>query len=257
MENLSSVARLRDIVSRLRGPGGCPWDREQTHESLRGALIEECYEVIEAIENNDDANLKEELGDLLLHVVMHSQMAGERGAFFLEEVAATVCEKMIRRHPHVFGDSAADNATDVLRQWEQIKRREKGGDSRLLDGLARSLPALVRAQIAQKKAARAGFDWPDAGPVFDKLSEEIGELREALEAGDAAAAEAETGDLLFTVVNLARKLGIDSETALASSTGRFIDRVHAVESILVADGRRIEGTPLAELDEIWDRVKST
>lgn len=255
MENLNGIAKLREIVAQLRSPNGCPWDREQTHSTLRGALVEECYEVIDAIERADDANLKEELGDLLLHVVMHAQMADERGVFALEEVAAGVCEKMIRRHPHVFGDSLAQDSTEVLRQWEQIKRIEKGSDASLLDGLPSSLPALLRAQNAQKKAARVGFDWPDAGPVFEKFEEEIAEVREAITSNDSHAIEAEMGDILFTAVNLARKLGIDAETALSSATNKFIKRFQAVEKNLASNQRRVEDTPLEELDRIWETIK--
>jgi len=251
-----AVARLHAIVERLRAPGGCPWDREQTHSSLRGALIEECYEVIDAIDREDDENLKEELGDLLLNVVMHAQMAGERGAFALEEVAAHVCEKMVRRHPHVFGDKLAQTSSQVLRQWEQIKRAEKGAaPAGLLDGMTTALPALLRAQNVQKKAGRAGFDWPDVAPVFDKLEEEIGEVREAITSGDISAIEHEVGDILFSAVNLARKLGVDAETVLAATTNRFIRRFQAVERDLAETGRRVEDTPLAELDRIWDKIK--
>jgi len=253
MSEESPIGRLREIVARLRAPGGCPWDREQTHASLRGALIEECYEVIDAIERADDANLKEELGDLLLHVVMHAQMAGERSAFTLEEVAAEICEKMIRRHPHVFGDKLAEDSEAVLRQWDQIKRAEKGKPAGVLGALPASMPALLRAQNAQKKAARVGFDWPDAGPVFEKMQEEILEVRSALAAGDAKAVEDEVGDILFTAVNLARKLHVDAETTLAAATNRFIKRFHAVEREL--GDRKMEETPLDELDRIWDRIK--
>lgn len=241
---MSSIQRLREIVERLRAPDGCPWDREQTHASLRAALIEECYEVIEAIERDDDANLKEELGDLLLHVVMHSQMAGERSAFTLEEVAADVCEKMIRRHPHVFGDRLAGDSAAVLRQWEEIKRQEKT-TSGVLDGLPTSMPALLRAQHAQKKAGRVGFDWPDAEPVFEKLDEEVAEVRQALSDGNRRAVEDEVGDILFTAVNLARKLHVDAETSLAAATNRFISRFQAVEREL--GDRKMEETPLDEL----------
>lgn len=248
-----AMERLREIVARLRAPGGCPWDREQTHASLRGALIEECYEVVEAIEKSDDANLREELGDLLLHIVMHSQMAAERSAFSLEEVAAEVCEKMIRRHPHVFGDKLASDSEGVLRQWEEIKREEKKERAGVLDGLPASMPALLRAQNAQKKAGRVGFDWPDAEPVFEKMQEEIAEVRAALAAGDAKAVEDEVGDILFTAVNLARKLHVDAETTLAAATNRFIRRFQAVEAEL--GDRKMHETPLAELDRIWDRIK--
>lgn len=256
MEDLmdgGAMERLREIVARLRAPGGCPWDREQTHASLRGALIEECYEVIEAIEKSDDANLREELGDLLLHIVMHSQMAAERSAFSLEEVAAEVCEKMIRRHPHVFGDKLAADSEGVLRQWEEIKREEKKERSGVLDGLPASMPALLRAQNAQKKAGRVGFDWPDAEPVFEKLTEEVAEVREALAEGDRRAIEDEVGDILFTAVNLARKLGVDAETSLTAATNRFIRRFGAVEREL--GDRKMKDTPLEELDRIWDRIK--
>lgn len=249
----SPVDRLRGIVARLRAPDGCPWDKEQTHASLRGALIEECYEVIDAIERGDDANLREELGDLLLHVVMHAQMAGERSAFTLEEVAAEVCEKMIRRHPHVFGDKLASDSTAVLRQWEQIKRTEKGGAAGIMDSLPTSMPALLRAQHAQKKAGRVGFDWPDVEPVFEKMQEEIAEVRQALAAGDARAVDDEVGDILFTAVNLARKLHVDAETSLAAATNRFIKRFQSVEREL--GDRKMEETPLEELDRIWDRIK--
>lgn len=252
-EQESSLDRLRKIVARLRAPDGCPWDREQTHASLRGALIEECYEVIDAIERADDSNLREELGDLLLHVVMHAQMAGERSAFTLEEVAAEICEKMIRRHPHVFGDRLAEDSEAVLHQWEHIKRAEKGKVAGILDALPASMPALLRAQNAQKKAARVGFDWPDAEPVFEKMQEEIAEVRAAIAAGDAKAVEDEVGDILFTAVNLARKLHVDAETTLAAATNRFIRRFQAVEAEL--GDRKMHETPLAELDRIWDRIK--
>ncbi|MFM8363972.1 MAG: nucleoside triphosphate pyrophosphohydrolase [Verrucomicrobiota bacterium] len=255
MENLNGVPRLREIVARLRAPDGCPWDREQTHSSLRALLVEECHEVIDAIERSDDANLREELGDLLLHVVMHAQMAEERGAFDLDHVAAEVCEKMIRRHPHVFGDSAASDSEEVLRQWDAIKRKEKGADAGALDGVATSLPALLRAQTLQKKAARVGFDWPDAEPVFAKLEEEAAEIREAVACNDPAAVESEIGDLLFSAVNLARKLGVDAETALAGANKRFASRFQRIEETLRAEGRRVEDTPLEELDQIWEQAK--
>lgn len=256
MENLDGIARLREIVARLRAPDGCPWDREQTHSSLRPLLVEECYEVIDAIERSDDNNLCEELGDLLLHIVMHSQMGSERGAFSLEEVAATVCEKMIRRHPHVFGDKSASDSDAVLRQWEQIKRTEKGGSPGVLDNIAGALPALLKAQTVQKKAARVGFDWPDVEPVFEKFAEEVAEVREAIAARDATSLEAEVGDLLFTAVNLARKLGVDAETALAGSSNRFVSRFQSIERELESNGRKVENTPLEELDRIWEKVKS-
>lgn len=256
MENLDGIARLQKIVARLRAPDGCPWDREQTHASLRPLLVEECYEVLDAIERSDDANLREELGDVLLHIAMHAQMASERGAFSLEEVAITVCEKMIRRHPHVFGDKFAADSDAVLRQWEQIKHAEKGGVSGVFDNLTASLPALLKAQTAQKKASRVGFDWPDIEPVFAKLAEEIAEVREAIAEDDLSGLESEVGDLIFTAVNLARKLGVDAETALAGSTNRFISRFQGIERELEAGGRKVAETPLDELDRLWEKMKT-
>ena len=253
MENLT---RLKEIVARLRAPDGCPWDREQTHSTLRASLIEESHEVIDAIERSDDANLREDLGDLLLQVVMHAQLADERGAFTLEDIATTVSEKMVRRHPHVFGDKLASDSEAVLKQWEKIKREEKGENAGVLDGVAASLPALLRSQTLQKKAARVGFDWPDVGPVYEKLTEEIGEIREAVESKDQASIEAEIGDLLFSAVNLARKLGVDAETALSSANKRFYSRFRHIEQTLLADGRAFEGTSLEELDRIWEQAKS-
>lgn len=242
-------------MKRLRAPDGCPWDREQTHESLQGALIEECYEAIEAIRNADDENLREELGDLLLHVVMHACMADERQAFNLREVVEGVCEKLIRRHPHVFADASASDAPEVLRQWEQIKRAEKGPQASRMDGLPAALPALLRAQNAQKKAARAGFDWPDVAGALAKIEEECCELREALAATNPTHAATEIGDLLFAVVNVARHLGLDAELALQNSTDKFVRRFRAMEEVMAALGRNVEDCSLEELDRVWDAVK--
>ncbi len=253
---MSGVTRLKEIVARLRAPDGCPWDREQTHESLRAALVEECYEAVEAIDRADDVNLREELGDLLLHVVMHAHMAGERQAFTFEEVVDGICEKLVRRHPHVFGTDKAEDTTAVLRKWEQIKREEKGERASVLDGLPAALPALLRAQNAQKKAARVGFDWEKAEPVLEKIEEEIAELREAVAAGEIRAVEEEMGDLLFSVVNLSRKLSVDSETALVAATNKFIRRFKAVESALAARGIKIEDASPEEMNLLWEEHKS-
>lgn len=252
---MSDVSRLQEIVTRLRAPDGCPWDREQTHSSLRSSLVEECYEVVEAINREDDPNLQEELGDILLHVVMHSHLANEREAFTFEQVVETVCEKLIRRHPHVFGDTSAENSQQVLKQWEQIKRQEKGGEASVLAGLPAALPALMRAQNAQKKAARVGFDWESASPVYDKIEEEMAEVREAVSNKDAQAVEEEIGDLLFSVVNLARKLKVDSETALTSATSKFVNRFQAVEAALAETGRKIEEASPEEMNRLWDEHK--
>jgi len=252
---MSDVSRLQEIVTRLRAPDGCPWDREQTHSSLRSALVEECYEVVEAINKSDDPNLQEELGDILLHVVMHSHLANEREAFTFDQVVETVCEKLIRRHPHVFGDTNAENSQEVLKQWEQIKRAEKGGDASVLAGLPTALPALMRAQNAQKKAARVGFDWDSAAPVFEKVEEELAEVRDAIAQSDARAVEEEIGDLLFSVVNLARKLKVDGETALTAATSKFVARFQAVEAALAENGQKIEQATPEEMNRLWDEHK--
>jgi MazG family protein len=260
--NLPGIDQLTDIVAKLRGPGGCPWDREQTHASLRSALLEEAHEVVAAIDNRDDANLREELGDLLLQSVFHAQLAAEEGRFTFDDVAREIATKLVRRHPHVFAaDHCADSAA-VLQRWEEIKRAEKGDvAASALDGLPGGLPALLHAQKTQKKAARVGFDWPDVEPVFAKLHEEISELRAALTApatdllSPISAIEDELGDLLFTVVNLARKLHLDAETALHRSTRKFSARFCAVEQLASARGITLEKLTLAELDQLWDEVK--
>jgi MazG family protein len=260
--NLPGIDQLTDIVAKLRGPGGCPWDREQTHASLRSALLEEAHEVVAAIDNCDDVNLREELGDLLLQSVFHAQLAAEEGRFTFNDVAREIATKLVRRHPHVFAaDRCADSAA-VLQRWEEIKRAEKGdAAASALVGLPGGLPALLHAQKTQKMAARVGFDWPDVEPVFAKLHEEISELRAALTAPPAdllspiSAIEDELGDLLFTVVNLARKLHLDAETALHRSTRKFSARFRAVEQLASARGITLEKLTLAELDQLWDEVK--
>lgn len=248
--------RLRAIVSLLRSPGGCPWDREQTHESLRAGLLEEACEVIDAIGRADDGHMREELGDLLLQIVFHSDLARERGAFDLEDAARHVCEKLIRRHPHVFGDAAASDTKTVLRQWEQIKREEKGPGASVLDGVPRALPALIRAQNIQKKAARVGFDWPDESGAIDKFREELAELAVEIASGDRKRLEHEIGDLLFTGVNLARKLGVEAELCLEDATQRFAARFRCMEKAAANLGRRLEDLPPAELEKLWEQAKS-
>ena len=250
------VARLRAIVSLLRSPEGCPWDREQTHESLRAGLLEEACETIDAISNADDANLREELGDLLLQVVFHTDLAAERGAFTLEDAAQHTCEKLIRRHPHVFGDVDAADTQAVLRQWEQIKREEKGERASIMDGIPRALPALIRAANIQKKAARVGFDWPDTAGVIDKFREELAELAVEIESGDRKALEHELGDLLFTAVNMARKLGIEPELALEHANQRFITRFQHMEKSAGAKNQKLEDLPLEKLEALWGAAKS-
>ena len=252
---LSTFDRLCEIVAQLRAPDGCPWDREQTHESLLPALIEEAYEVAGAVRAKDDANFREELGDLLLLIVMHAEIAQETGRFKIDSVIGDVTEKLIRRHPHVFGKSDARDSGAVLKQWESIKRAEKTG-KHYLDGLPAALPALVRAQKAQSKAARVNFDWSELRDVIAKIEEELAETKSAIASQDRRAIEDEIGDLLFAVVNLARKCKLDAESALQTGTDKFVARFTRLEDELLAQGKRLGDVDLAELDQIWNRVKA-
>ncbi len=251
------IDELRAIVARLRAPDGCPWDREQTHASLRGCLIEEAYETVEAIERADDAHFCEELGDLLLQVVMHSQMASETGRFTFDDVTAGLSAKLVRRHPHVFGEVKAADTSAVLQRWEEIKRAEKGNThTSLLDGVSGALPALLHAEKITKKAARVGFDWESPVQVIGKIREELAETEEALEHGGQDKIEEEFGDLLFAAVNLARKIKVEPEVALRCATGKFSKRFQALEAALKERGRKPEECTLAEMDAIWDEIKA-
>ena len=250
-----SFSKLCEIVAQLRAPGGCPWDQEQTHQSLLPALIEEAYEVAGALRAKDDANFREELGDLLLLVVMHAEIAREADRFKIDNVIADVTEKLIRRHPHVFGKSNARDSGAVLKQWESIKRAEKTG-RHYLDGLPAALPALMRAQKAQSKAARVNFDWSELRDVIAKIEEELAETKSAIASQDRKATEDEIGDLLFAVVNLARKCKLDAENALQTATDKFVARFTRLEDELHVQGKRLGDVDLAELDQIWNRVKS-
>ena len=244
---------LCQIVARLRAPGGCPWDREQTNESILPQLIEEAYELIGAARLNNVDNFREELGDLLLHIVMHAEIAREAGKFDIEGVLKEVSEKLIRRHPHVFGDSNACDTGAVLKQWEAIKREEKKGDTHYLASLPDALPALMRAQKAQKKVARVNFDWTDLKDVIAKVDEELGETKEAIRTSSGI--DDEIGDLLFAVVNLARKCNIDAESALQKATDKFRKRFNQVEDELSKRGKKLGEVDLAELDGIWEEIK--
>jgi len=247
--------KLCDIVAKLRAPGGCPWDREQTNESLLPALIEEAYEVAEAARAKDDAHFREELGDLLLLVLMHSEIASETGRFNIGEVVREASDKLVRRHPHVFGSSGARDSGAVLKQWEAIKREEKKADAHYLASLPKALPALVRAQKAQSKAARVNFDWSNLADVVAKVDEELREMKEAIASENLAAIQDEIGDLLFAVVNLARKCSIDSESALQSAIEKFVRRFNLLEDEVKSHGKELGDVDLAEMDKIWDQIK--
>src|SRR5438105_9687475 len=254
---VSSFHQLCEIVARLRAPNGCPWDREQTNESLLPPLIEEAYEVTSAVQAHDDHNLKEELGDIILLAVMHSQIATETRRFNIVEVLETVVAKLIRRHPHVFASSEVKDADGVIRQWEAIKREEKNNaGGHYLADLPAALPALMRAQKAQKKAARVHFDWTEIAEVVAKVDEELAEAKGALASGDLNAIRDEIGDLLFAVVNLARKNKLDAEAALQSATDKFVRRFNKVEDELRNRGKKLGEARLEELDEIWNAAKS-
>ncbi len=253
----ASFEAFHEVIARLRAPDGCPWDRKQTHQSLRKYLLEETYEALEAIDNEDWDALKEELGDVLLQVVLHSQIAWEEGEFTLPEVLATVTRKIIRRHPHVFGEVQVNGVEDVLRNWEALKAEEKAAKGEqppesVLDGIPKGLPALMQAESLQKKAAKVGFDWPDVRGVWDKVMEELDEVRQA---NSPEARAAEIGDLLFAVVNLARWYGVRPEDALREANARFKRRFQAVERRAKAQGRPLQEMSLEEMDALWEAVK--
>lgn len=251
------LQELADIVARLRSPGGCPWDRRQTHASLKRYLVEESAELLDAIDERDDAAIEDELGDLLLQVFLHAQIGAEEARFDVQSAARRICEKMLRRHPHVFGDAEAETPDAVVRQWEEIKREERGGEpDSALSGIPRHLPALHRAHDVQKKAARVGFDWPDVEGVVAKIEEELDEVREALDAGDSENLAAEIGDLLFAVVNLGRFRGLLAEELLHGTVRKFERRFQRMESLLGESGKRPEACSLDELDALWEQAKA-
>ncbi|TJY38566.1 nucleoside triphosphate pyrophosphohydrolase [Cohnella pontilimi] len=257
-----SFERLQEIVEILRSPEGCPWDREQTHQSIRKNFIEETYEAIEALDNDDPDNMKEEFGDVMLQVLLHSQMEQELGTFDIYDVLAELNDKLIFRHPHVFGGDNARDAEEALRNWEQMKaeeKRRKGAAERasVLDGIPRDLPALMKAYKLQKKAAAVGFDWPDLSGVFDKIEEELAELRSAVKDEPADRQKDELGDLLFAVVNAARFLKADPEEALAGTNRKFTERFHYIEERLRISGKTFDETDLLEMEEWWQKAKNT
>ena len=262
--------KLVAVQARLRAPNGCPWDREQTHQTLRTYLIEEAYEVLEALESGNDKKFAEEMGDLLLQIVFHSQIAREEGRFTVSEVIREIHDKMIRRHPHVFGKTSAKDSAEVLRNWEQIKAEERrsgdnqgesksgeGGEKEvsLLDGVSRGLPATLEGFQLTRKASRAGFDWDDAGGVFVKMQEETEELKKALGERDRVKTEEELGDLLFATVNLSRFLKIDPEIALKKANAKFSRRFRAMERLARITGREFKDLPRQEMEAFWSAVK--
>jgi tetrapyrrole methylase family protein/MazG family protein len=248
-----NIARLVKIMARLRGPGGCPWDREQTHQSIRHNLIEECYEAVDALDAGDTDAVKDELGDLLLQVVFHAQMASEVGKFDFDAVAKSINEKLVRRHPHVFGTTKARNSAEVLQQWEAIKKTEKSASSIVhMEDLPKHLPALLKADKVQRKVARVGFDWKRAKDVIAKIEEEV---REVKTAKNRKQFEEEVGDLLFAVVNLARFENLQAEELLNRSTAKFVKRFQVIEKAVHASGRKLEDCTLAELDALWESAK--
>jgi MazG family protein len=261
--------KLAAVQARLRAPDGCPWDREQTHASLRTYLMEEAYEVLEALESGDDGKFAEEMGDLLLQIVFHSQIATEERRFTVSDVIREVHDKMVRRHPHVFGKKRAKDATEVLKNWEQVKKEERRAagkknadgsqhaakDGSLLEGVSRALPAALEGFQLTRRAARIGFDWTSVEGVFDKMSEETGELRQALGAKDTKRTEEEMGDLLFASVNLARFLDIDPEIALKKANAKFSMRFRQMEELAAKDGKALADVSRAQMEEFWEMAK--
>jgi tetrapyrrole methylase family protein / MazG family protein len=256
---VSAFRDLIDVVARLRGPGGCPWDREQTHESLRACLLEECYEVLDAIDRGDPAALREELGDLLLQIVFQAQVAAEAGRFTIDDVSADVAAKMVRRHPHVFGRATVTDSAEVVRNWSRIKaeeRAERGAvDSSVLSGLPPELPALHAAARIGEKAARVGFDWTSATDALGKVHEELAELEEALASGTPARVEHEIGDILFALASVARLAGQSPEMALRQALARFGRRFRGIEASVRASGRDIHTLTPPELEALWAEAK--
>lgn len=256
-KNKYNIEDLLNIMRILRAPGGCPWDAEQTHESIKKNFIEETYEVVESINKSDPVLMCEELGDVLLQIVFHAQMEDEKGVFGFGDVADGICKKLIERHPHVFGDVSVSGTDEVLSNWDAIKRRTKKQKTtaQAMDSVPKELPALMRSTKIQAKAAKAGFDWADSTPVFGKLREETAELEEAVASGNSDAIADELGDVLFTAVNISRFVNTDAEEALTRATDKFAARFALVEKMASERGIIMKDTPLAELDKLWDEAK--
>ena len=250
--DLSQFATLVEVIARLRSPGGCPWDREQSHASLRECLLEECYEVLAALDEGDTRRLCLELGDLLMQVVLHARIASEAGEFGLADVISGINAKLINRHPHVFGSLKVKDADEVLANWEALKEKERQSDVSMLDGVPRQMPALAYSQEIQDRVARVGFDWPDEKGVIDKLAEEVNELRQAENKEQKAA---EFGDLLFTLANIARRQGIDLEAALREANKRFFRRFACMEKLCRKRGLDFSKLSFAEQNTLWEEAK--
>ncbi len=257
MKDSYDIKDLIRLITVLRSPGGCPWDRKQTHESIKKNFIEETYEVIEAINKKDTDGLREELGDVLLQVMLHCEMERESGAFDFSDVVNELCKKLVERHPHVFGDRSAADSAEALERWDEIKLKTKGmkKQSESMLKVPREFPALMRAQKVQQKAAKAGFDWNDSDGAFQKLQEEINELKNALSGGVKAHIDEEFGDVLFSCVNIARFIGTDSEEALTASTDKFISRFLIVEKLAEERGIDMKSSSVDVLDSLWDEAK--
>jgi nucleoside triphosphate diphosphatase len=255
---LEALGKLVDVMARLRGPGGCPWDREQTPETLRPYILEEAYEVLEAIDRGDAASLRDELGDLLLQVVFQAELAAEGGRFTIADVAQAITDKLERRHPHVFGSVQVDGADDVVRNWKRIKAEERraAGDDALFAGVPAALPALARAQQLGERAAQSGLDWEDTRGPLEKVREELGEIEAALAHGDREGAARELGDLLLAVTSVARHLDVPAEMALRGATDRFVARARCVEAAARATGRTLDQLTPEEIDRLWEQAKT-
>jgi len=253
-ENCRKLVKFLEIIRRLRAPDGCPWDREQTHESLKSYVIEEAYELVEAIDSGNDEQIKEELGDVLLQIALHCQIASERGAFDFGDVLDVISRKMVYRHPHVFGDTSVATAKEVEANWSKLKRAEKKTES-VLDGIPKVLPGLLAAHRTSERASKVGFDWPDVSSIFDKLDEELSEAKEAYRQGNGPHVQEELGDLLFVIVNLIRRLGGNAEEVMRQTTEKFSRRFKEMEKALSTEGRSFDDLSIDEMDDAWEKVK--
>ena len=257
-KSTSLFNELVELMRKLRSKDGCPWDKEQNHSTLKPHLVEEAYELLDAIDTGDPDKLKEELADLFFHIIFHCQIAKEKKEFDIGGVMALCLDKMTRRHPHVFGDATAATPEEVIHQWEQIKKKEKGYEERrfIVDGLPKHLPALQKAQKLQKKVAKVGFDWTNINDVIAKVDEELAEVKEAISENKPENIEEEVGDLLFSIVNLSRFLKLDTENVLHKTIYKFVERFKKVEMELAAMGKDIEKCTLEEMDAIWNKIKN-